>query len=254
MDAKLAKKLPAAAKSVVSEAMRSGAFDKGELTMGEARRLVALKMGLEEDALDSAKDIRKQVKEAITEAIDEDASDEPESPVKARKGKVMRNSDVQSSAASSPAKPAKKTTSKKSVESDEESEADEAAPPSPASSAMSSVYDEPPKPKRSKAAPKASKGRTKKDPNEEIRHVQDILRDLGMKGNPTLGKAKSLKARRELAQELSDVREYEQGHGLSADRPSRTRAGRGTRDSAPPAPDEDGATAAVMDFLGDDSD
>jgi hypothetical protein len=69
MDAKLAKKLPAAAKSVVSEAMRSGAFDKGELTMGEARRLVALKMGLEEDALDSAKDIRKQVKEAITEAI-----------------------------------------------------------------------------------------------------------------------------------------------------------------------------------------
>lgn len=59
---------------------------------------------------------------------------------------------------------------------------------------------------------------------------------------------------RKLTAFAADVREYEQGHGLSADRPSRTRAGRGTRDSAPPAPDEDGATAAVMDFLGDDSD
>ena len=69
MDAKLAKKLPDAARSVVSESMRSGAFDRNELTMGEARRLVALMLGLEEDALDGAKDIRKQVKEAITEAI-----------------------------------------------------------------------------------------------------------------------------------------------------------------------------------------
>lgn len=49
--------------------MRSGAFDRNELTMGEARRLVALKLGLEGDALDDAKDIRKQVKEAINEAI-----------------------------------------------------------------------------------------------------------------------------------------------------------------------------------------
>lgn len=69
MDAKLAKKLSGAAKSVVSESMRSGALDRNELTMGEARRLVALKLGLAEDALDGAKDIRKQVKEAITEAI-----------------------------------------------------------------------------------------------------------------------------------------------------------------------------------------
>lgn len=69
MDAKLRKKLPSAAKSVVREAMRSGAFDKNELTMGEARRLVAIKLGLEEDALDGAKEDRKQVKEAITEAI-----------------------------------------------------------------------------------------------------------------------------------------------------------------------------------------
>lgn len=139
MDAKLAKRLPGAARSVVREAMRSGAFDRNELTMGEARRLVALKLGLEEDALDGAKDIRKQVKEAVTEAIvsldvlgktdvqdsyDEDASDEPESVVKPRKGRARSEPEVQSSAASTPAKPAKTSKSKKTVESDEEDEAD----------------------------------------------------------------------------------------------------------------------------------
>lgn len=69
MDARLARKLPDAARIVVQGSMRSGAFDRNELTMGEARRLVALELGLEEDALDGAKDIRKQVKEAINEAI-----------------------------------------------------------------------------------------------------------------------------------------------------------------------------------------
>ncbi|CAK9779741.1 unnamed protein product [Cutaneotrichosporon oleaginosum] len=157
--------------------------------------------------------------------------------------------------------------------------------PSPASS-MSSVYDEPPKQKgKAGSAPKktATKAKGKKDPNEglspdeaqiadlkrivvacgvrkqwtkefadcptpssQINHLKSILHSLGMKGKPTMGKAKSLKERRELAQELNDVKEFEASRG--AERPRRGHAEPDRRVSA------SGAMAAVMDFLDDDDD
>nr|XP_031860783.1 uncharacterized protein CI109_003827 [Kwoniella shandongensis]KAA5527855.1 hypothetical protein CI109_003827 [Kwoniella shandongensis] len=53
--------------------------------------------------------------------------------------------------------------------------------------------------------------------SSQISHVKQILLSLGMKGTPTLGKAKALKERRELAAELNDVREFEQVRGVSAE-------------------------------------
>ncbi|BEJ05893.1 hypothetical protein CcaverHIS641_0304150 [Cutaneotrichosporon cavernicola] len=151
----------------------------------------------------------------------------------------------------------------------------EPASPARSESSMSSVYDEPPK-KRGRGAsaekPKKSK-KVKKDPNEgrivvacgvrkqwtkefadcptptsQIDHLRDLLRSLGMKGNPTTGKAKSLKERRELAQELNDVQEFESKRGAGAERPGRGRAEPDRKVSS------SGAMAAVMDFLDDDDD
>lgn len=42
-----------------------------------------------------------------------------------------------------------------------------------------------------------------KQEKEQIRHLQRLLTELGMKGSPTIGKAKALKEKRELAAELS---------------------------------------------------
>ena len=39
-------------------------------------------------------------------------------------------------------------------------------------------------------------------PKEQTSRLLAMLKDLGMKGTPTLGKAKALKEKRELAQEL----------------------------------------------------
>jgi hypothetical protein len=39
-------------------------------------------------------------------------------------------------------------------------------------------------------------------PASQVRHLESLLRSLGMKGQPTKGKAKSLKQKRELAAEL----------------------------------------------------
>lgn len=41
----------------------------------------------------------------------------------------------------------------------------------------------------------------------QIQHLQRILSELGMRGNPTMGKARSLKEARELAAELSECDE-----------------------------------------------
>ncbi|KLT42861.1 hypothetical protein CC85DRAFT_285208 [Cutaneotrichosporon oleaginosum] len=83
-------------------------------------------------------------------------------------------------------------------------------------------------------------------PSSQINHLKSILHSLGMKGKPTMGKAKSLKERRELAQELNDVKEFEASRG--AERPRRGHAEPDRRVSA------SGAMAAVMDFLDDDDD
>ncbi|WVQ80213.1 hypothetical protein IAT38_002318 [Cryptococcus sp. DSM 104549] len=49
--------------------------------------------------------------------------------------------------------------------------------------------------------------------SSQISHLEGLLRSLGMKGNPTLGKAKSIKEKRELAAELEDVQQFEKERG-----------------------------------------
>ncbi|OCF71085.1 hypothetical protein I204_08321 [Kwoniella mangroviensis CBS 8886] len=110
--------------------------------------------------------------------------------------------------------------------------------------------------------------------SSQIRHVQSLLSSLGVKGQPTLGKAKALKAKRELAQELDDVKTFEAARGLSSDtRERRSRASSGTKRKKVTGSDdeeeeeeeedehielvkEESALGAVLDldFLGGDSD
>jgi len=41
--------------------------------------------------------------------------------------------------------------------------------------------------------------------SQQVRRLEEILREAGMEGRPTLEKCKAIKAQRELAQELSDI-------------------------------------------------
>ncbi|WVF69514.1 hypothetical protein IAT40_004291 [Kwoniella sp. CBS 6097] len=103
--------------------------------------------------------------------------------------------------------------------------------------------------------------------SSQTSHLQRLLSSLGMKGAPTMGKAKSLKMKRELAQELDDVKTFEAARGLSSNgRERRTRGSISKSKTADPdeseefegtPPEEDkekSALGAVMDFLGGDSD
>lgn len=107
-------------------------------------------------------------------------------------------------------------------------------------------------------------------PREEAKHIASILESLGMEGKQTLAKAKALKEQRELASELSeclnwhaanttdDVKQFEASRGLS----SRRSGGRSRRSAVTAGSSSEGengtkdssAMAAVMDFLGGDSD
>ncbi|OCF33780.1 hypothetical protein I316_04492 [Kwoniella heveanensis BCC8398] len=103
--------------------------------------------------------------------------------------------------------------------------------------------------------------------SSQISHLKSLLISLGMKGQPTIGKAKSLKMKRELAQELDDVKSFEAARGLSSNgRERRTRGSiskskiadpddsDGTQGTPPDEDKEKSALGAVMDFLGGDSD
>nr|XP_019046885.1 hypothetical protein I302_03488 [Kwoniella bestiolae CBS 10118]OCF25815.1 hypothetical protein I302_03488 [Kwoniella bestiolae CBS 10118] len=106
--------------------------------------------------------------------------------------------------------------------------------------------------------------------SSQIRHLQSLLSSIGMKGQPTLGKARTLKEKRELAQELDDVTTFEAARGVSSDtRASRSRAGGKNKmvdsddeeeEEEPEEPieldKEESALGAVLDldFLGGDSD
>lgn len=97
------------------------------------------------------------------------------------------------------------------------------------------------------------------EPRRQIRHLQSLLAELGMKGNPTLGKAKAIKERRELATELDDVKDFEAVRGLRADesrRSSRAGKSKSFAESDENAGDDptQSALGAVLDFLGSDSD
>ncbi|EIW71076.1 hypothetical protein M231_03525 [Tremella mesenterica] len=87
---------------------------------------------------------------------------------------------------------------------------------------------------------------------KQISRLNSILSSLGMRGQPTLGKAKALKERRELAAELNDVREFEATRGLR---------GKSSRDKSTPKSEseseeetkEPSAMDAVMGFFDGDS-
>ncbi|KAK4683666.1 hypothetical protein P7C73_g6568, partial [Tremellales sp. Uapishka_1] len=87
----------------------------------------------------------------------------------------------------------------------------------------------------------------------QISHLQRILANLGMKGQPTMGKARSLKEKRELAAELNDVQEFEASRGLSK---MKRRSVVDMDDEGKEEGEgiEKSALDTVLDFLGDESD
>ncbi|ORX35901.1 hypothetical protein BD324DRAFT_651815 [Kockovaella imperatae] len=98
---------------------------------------------------------------------------------------------------------------------------------------------------------------------DQIRHLESLLISLGMKGKPTMGKAKALKEQRELAAELNDVRQFEAARGVSSTEGGTKSRARKTGALESDGGDEDdddeqnvpkpkSALAAVMDFLGED--
>ncbi|KZP01624.1 hypothetical protein CALVIDRAFT_13042 [Calocera viscosa TUFC12733] len=171
---------------------------------------------------------------------------------------------------------------------------------------LSSVYDEPPTKRRSKPKadvgerkPKRARkesdhpassteeevGRLKKfvtacgvrkvwskelaglAPPEQVRHLRRLLGELGMTGRLSLEKAKKVRERRELAQEIEDVVEYERERGMSGGRTTRKSAEEARRKVRLPSesegePEEDQEEVVarqkrekdLLAFIGDQSD
>ncbi|KAH9926994.1 uncharacterized protein B0H18DRAFT_1004882 [Fomitopsis serialis] len=101
-------------------------------------------------------------------------------------------------------------------------------------------------------------------PSEQIRRLKQILSDLGMAGRMSLEQAKAIREKRELAQELEDVKNFEQSV-VSNKRASRLKEKTQTTEEAPEEEsDEDvaemskrprgTARQSIMAFLGDQSD
>ncbi|KAF7795002.1 hypothetical protein EIP86_006146 [Pleurotus ostreatoroseus] len=107
---------------------------------------------------------------------------------------------------------------------------------------------------------------------EQISRIKQILADLGMTGRLSVEKAKSIRAKRELAQELEDVKQFEKAV-LNGPKPSRknksqkkgddaeSAAGESVTEgddeeesAAPPKKRVSNARASIMAFLGDQSD
>ncbi|OJA08073.1 hypothetical protein AZE42_02235 [Rhizopogon vesiculosus] len=139
-------------------------------------------------------------------------------------------------------------------------------------SSLSTVIDEPPK-KRQKKQDKAMvvacgvRKVWKKEfadldtPSEQIKRLKEILKDLGMSGRLSLEKAKSIRAKRELAQELKDVQEFaetsrrremrkENGVSENEDLGSES----DDEDDTPPIKKKRTAGASILAFLQDQSD
>lgn len=68
MNASQRTQLPKCARQVVREAEKSGALDRGEFTMGNARRAVAERLGLSTEVA-KQEDVKSAVKEAINDAL-----------------------------------------------------------------------------------------------------------------------------------------------------------------------------------------
>ncbi|OAX40156.1 hypothetical protein K503DRAFT_799046 [Rhizopogon vinicolor AM-OR11-026] len=98
-------------------------------------------------------------------------------------------------------------------------------------------------------------------PSEQIKRLKEILKDLGMSGRLSLEKAKSIRAKRELAQELKDVQEFaetsrrremrkENGVSENEDLGSES----DDEDDSPPIKKKRTAGASILAFLQDQSD
>jgi len=108
-------------------------------------------------------------------------------------------------------------------------------------------------------------------PSQQVKRLKEILGDLGMDGRLSMEKAKAIKAKRDLAKELEDVKSFEQA---VVGEPSRNRSKANNRkqgtdsvsrdgdgdDSASDSADDvptkhkNAARRSIMAFLGDDSD
>ncbi|EJU03620.1 hypothetical protein DACRYDRAFT_105783 [Dacryopinax primogenitus] len=185
----------------------------------------------------------------------EDKDDGVRQPVKAGSSSEHLEGDEESGEQLlSPQKPSSKLTEDKEGEGKEPS----AKKVDDSETDMSSVYDSPPAHKRSKAEktakPSGERRRRRKEapppsgsaeedlarlkkfvtacgvrkqwnrelaglsPSEQVRHVKRLLSELGMTGRLSLDKAKKIREKRELAQEIEDVVEFEKARGMSARR------------------------------------
>ncbi|KAK0729621.1 hypothetical protein B0H67DRAFT_474084 [Lasiosphaeris hirsuta] len=93
------------------------------------------------------------------------------------------------------------------------------------------------------------------DKKARIRHLKNMLTEIGMTGRFSESRAKEIKEQRELLADLDAVKEGEKNWGLSRDRSARRRGGKSFREST----DEEeggikGGEKAGEDDVGDDSD
>ncbi|KAH7914586.1 hypothetical protein BJ138DRAFT_345799 [Hygrophoropsis aurantiaca] len=97
-------------------------------------------------------------------------------------------------------------------------------------------------------------------PSQQVKRLREILAGLGMTGRLSLEKAKAIRAKRELAQELADVKEFEEASrnrgkkrkpsaGLSAESSSES----ASEAEEAPSKKRRTARASIMAFLGDES-
>ncbi|EPT01092.1 hypothetical protein FOMPIDRAFT_1059975 [Fomitopsis schrenkii] len=103
-------------------------------------------------------------------------------------------------------------------------------------------------------------------PSEQLRRLKQILSDLGMTGRMSLEQAKAIRAKRELAQELEDVQNFEKSVVSAGS--TRSRAKKAQQSQAEEAPEEESeeevvskpkrpkgnARQSIMAFLQDQSD
>lgn len=75
-------------------------------------------------------------------------------------------------------------------------------------------------------------------PKKQITRLKEILADLGMSGRLSMEKAKAIRARRELAEELEEVVQFEKHRGMPKDEDG-TKTRRKQRDSPPENASED---------------
>ncbi|KAH7922622.1 hypothetical protein BV22DRAFT_644608 [Leucogyrophana mollusca] len=97
--------------------------------------------------------------------------------------------------------------------------------------------------------------------SQQVKRLREILAELGMTGRLSLEKAKSIKAKRELAQELADVKQFEEStrnrdkkQKIESDPSDESGDESASEAEEPPAKKRKTARASIMAFLGDQSD